>query len=96
MRDGAETQTGSLPPEVLIPGNRETEMVTHCKVLAWEIPWTEEPGGLQPAGWQRVRHNSAAKPQGKQKQQTTKAVSGKQGGNEAGQRAGGVWASHLS
>ena len=93
MRHGAENQTGSLPPEVLIPGNRETEMATHSKVLAWVIPWAEEPGGLQPVGWQRVRHNSAAKPQERQKQQTSKIVSGKQGGNEAGQSAGGVWAS---
>ena len=26
------------------------EMATHCSILAWEIPWTEEPGGLQPMG----------------------------------------------
>ena len=25
----------------------EKEMITHCNILAWEIPWTEEPGGLQ-------------------------------------------------
>ena len=28
----------------------EKEMATHCRVLAWEIPWTEEPGGLQLMG----------------------------------------------
>ena len=28
----------------------EKEMTTHSSVLAWEIPWTEEPGGLQPMG----------------------------------------------
>ena len=33
-------------------------MATHCSVLAWETPWTEEPGGLQPMGPQRVRHDS--------------------------------------
>ena len=27
-------------------------------ILAWKIPWTEEPGGLQSTGWQRVRHDS--------------------------------------
>ena len=33
------------------------EMVTHSSLLAWEIPWTEEPGGLQSVGSQRVRHD---------------------------------------
>ena len=34
------------------------EMATHSSVLAWRIPWTEEPGGLQSMGEsQRVRHN---------------------------------------
>ena len=33
------------------------EMVTHSSILAWEIPWTEELGGLQSAGSQRVRHD---------------------------------------
>ena len=33
-------------------------MATHSSILAWEILWTEEPGGLQPMGWQRVRHDS--------------------------------------
>ena len=28
----------------------EKEMATHCSILAWEIPWTEEPGGLQSLG----------------------------------------------
>ena len=32
-------------------------MATHWSLLAWEIPWTEGPGGLQSMGWQRVRHN---------------------------------------
>ena len=35
----------------------EKEMVTHSSLLAWEIPWTEEPGGLQSVGSQRVRHD---------------------------------------
>ena len=41
----------------LIPGlgrSPEKEMATHSSILAWEIPWTEEPGGLQPMGSQRV------------------------------------------
>ena len=33
------------------------EMATHSSILAWRIPWTEEPGGLQPTGSQRVRHD---------------------------------------
>ena len=35
----------------------EESMATHSSVLAWRIPWTEEPGGLQSMGSQRVRHN---------------------------------------
>ena len=33
------------------------EMATHSTILAWEIPWAEEPGGLQFLGSQRVRHD---------------------------------------
>ena len=35
------------------------EMATHSSVLAWKIPWTEEPGGLQSRGSQRVGHDRA-------------------------------------
>ena len=35
----------------------EEEMATHSSILAWEIPWTEEPGRLQSTGLQRVRHD---------------------------------------
>ena len=35
----------------------EKEMATHSSILAWRIPWTEEPGGLQPTGLQRVGHD---------------------------------------
>ena len=34
-------------------------MATHSSILAWEIPWTEEPGGLQFMGSQKVRHDLA-------------------------------------
>ena len=37
----------------------EKEMATHSSILAWKIPWTEEPGGLQSMGLQRVGHNWA-------------------------------------
>ena len=39
----------------------EEEMATCSSILAWRIPWTEEPGGLQSLGSQRVRHDWAAK-----------------------------------
>ena len=35
----------------------EEGMTTHSSILTWRIPWTEEPGGLQSFGSQRVRHN---------------------------------------
>ena len=35
----------------------EEEMATHSSILAWRIPWAEEPGGLQSMGSQRVRHD---------------------------------------
>ena len=40
----------------------EQEMATHSSVLAWRIPWTEEPGGLQSMGSQRVEHDLVTKP----------------------------------
>ena len=42
-----ETQVQSL----------EKEIKTHSSILAWKIPWVEEPGGLQSIGLQRVRHD---------------------------------------
>ena len=35
----------------------EEDLATHSSILAWRIPWTEEPGRLQSMGLQRVRHN---------------------------------------
>ena len=37
----------------------EKEMATHASIIAWKIPWKEEPGRLQPMELQRVRHDSA-------------------------------------
>ena len=48
-----ETQVRSLGQEDPL----EKEMATHSSILAWRIPWTEEPGGLQSMRSQRVRHN---------------------------------------
>ena len=48
-----ETQVQSLGREDLL----EKEMATHSSILAWRIPWTEEPGRLQSMGSQRVGHD---------------------------------------
>ena len=48
-----ETRVQSLGWE----GPLEKEMATHFSILAWKIPWKEEPGGLQSMGSQRVRHD---------------------------------------
>ena len=48
-----ETEVQSLGREDPL----EEELATHSSTLAWKIPWTEEPGGLQSMGSQRVRHN---------------------------------------
>ena len=48
---------GDIRDEVRSPGQEdplEKEMATHSSILAWRIPWTEEPGGLQSMGLQRV------------------------------------------
>ena len=41
----------------------EKEIPTHSSILAWEIPWAEEPGGLQSMRSQRVGHHLATKQQ---------------------------------
>ena len=38
-------------------------MATHCSILAWKIPWTEEPDGLQSTGLQGIGHNWVPKQQ---------------------------------
>ena len=48
MQETQETQVGLLGQEDPL----EKEMTTHASVLEWEIPWTEEPGGLQSMGSQ--------------------------------------------
>ena len=49
----AETLVQSLGQEDPL----EKNMATYSRIPAWRIPWTEEPGGLQSMGSQRVRHN---------------------------------------
>ena len=53
MQETQETQVQSLGWEDPL----EKEMATHSSILAWRIPWIEEPGGLQSMGSQRVRHD---------------------------------------
>ena len=53
MQEVQETKVPSLGQEHPL----EEEMATHSSVLAWEIPWTEEIGGLQSKGSPRVRHD---------------------------------------
>ena len=48
-----QTRVQSLGQEGLL----EKEMATHSRILAWKIPWTEEPGRLQSMGLQRIRHD---------------------------------------
>ena len=48
-----ETQVRSLDREDAL----EKEMATYSSILVWSIPWTEEPGGLQSMGSQRVGHD---------------------------------------
>ena len=52
--------TGDTKDAGLILGREdplEEKMAAHTSILAWRIPWTEEPGGLQSVGSQRVRHD---------------------------------------
>ena len=53
MQETQETWVRSLGWEDPL----EEGMATHSSILAWRIPWTEEPGGLQSMGLQRVGHD---------------------------------------
>ena len=53
MQETQESQIRSLGQE----DSLQEAMVTHSSILAWRILWTEEPGGLQSMGLQRVGHN---------------------------------------
>ena len=55
MQEMQETWVPSLGREDPL----EKEMATHSSILPWEFPWTEETGGLQSMGSQRVGHNWA-------------------------------------
>ena len=64
MQKMQEMQVLSLGPEDPL----EKEMAAHSSIVAWEIPWTEEPGGLQSMGSQTVKHDFATI-QGQQKKE---------------------------
>ena len=53
VQETEETWVQSLDGEDLL----EEGMATHSSILAWRMPWTEEPGRLQSMGLQRVRHD---------------------------------------
>ena len=57
--DGKETACSAGDPGLILGWKDplEKEMATHFSILAWKIPWTEESGGLQFMGSQRVEHN---------------------------------------
>ena len=53
MQETQETRVQPLGPEDPL----EKEMAAHSSILAWKIPWMEDPGGLESIGLQRVRHD---------------------------------------
>ena len=53
MQESQEMQVQSLGREDPL----EEGMATHSSILTWRIPWSEEPGGLQSMGSQRVKHD---------------------------------------
>ena len=60
--DGSEVKASAsnVGDQVSVPGWEdalEKEMAIHSSILAWRIPWTEEPGRLQSTGSQRVGHD---------------------------------------
>ena len=54
MNAGDVRDTGSIPGSGRSP---EGGNATHCSILVWRIPWTEEPGGFQSIGSHRVGHD---------------------------------------
>ena len=67
---GGVRDLGSIPWEDPL----EKRMATHSNILAWRIPWTEEPGRLQSIGLQGVRHNRSSLHTRRQKTCTVKTT----------------------
>ena len=62
MVENPPTSAGDTGDAGSIPGlgrSLEEGKATHSSILAWRVPWTEEPAGLQSIGLQRVRHDWA-------------------------------------
>ena len=60
MVNNSPPKAGDTRHTDLIPGGEdplEEEMAIHSSILPWRLPWTEEPGGLQSMGSQRIRHD---------------------------------------
>ena len=60
VNNGKESPKETQETQVSLLGREdplEKKMATSSGILAWEIPWTEEPGGLQSKGSRRVRHD---------------------------------------
>ena len=60
MVKNSSANAGDIRDMGLIPGLGRSPaggMATYSSILAWRIPWTEEPGGLQYIGSQRIRHD---------------------------------------
>ena len=55
--NAGDIRDAGLIPELGRLGSLEEGMATHSSTLAWRIPWTEEPGGLQSTGSPRVGHD---------------------------------------
>ena len=55
--DGSDGKESACNAGVTRKDPLEKGKATHSRILAWRIPWTEDPGGLQSKGSQRVRHN---------------------------------------
>ena len=66
----------------------EKGTATHSNILAWRIPWTEEPGGLQSMGSQGVRQDLAAKQQWQSSGKSTNVARGGTGCRAAGRPCG--------
>ena len=60
MEKNLPAEAGEVREAGSIPGGKDPlgeEMETHPSILAWRVPWTEEPGGLQSIGLHRVGHD---------------------------------------
>ena len=61
MIKNSPANAGDMGPILGLEDPLEEKIATHSSTLAWKIPWTEEPGGLQSTGSQRVGHDRACK-----------------------------------